>query len=205
MSGLCIAGLLLAAGGSRRFARDGDGAHKLLADLHGEPVLRRAARSLLGAALGRTLVVAGARADGIAAALDGLDVEIARNSDWAEGMGGSIALGVRRLRDADAILVALADMPLLGTGNHAAVVAAHDAGDPCAVTRGAAGGRPGHPVLFGAGWFGRLAALRGDEGAGALLRGHDVRLVPLDPDTQRDVDTPEALAAVRERWVPSAP
>ena len=198
------AALLLAAGGSRRFATGGEGGeatHKLLADWHSEPVVRHCARTLVDAGIGRILAVAGARGAEVERALAPLGIESVRNDGWADGMGGSLALGVATLVGdgaPDAILVALADMPLLRAADHAHVLGAHDRDDPMAVTRGAVGGRPGHPVVFGKGWFARLAALSGDEGAGSLLRGHAVRLVGLDAETQRDVDTPEALAAARD-------
>ena len=53
----------------------------------------------------------------------------------------------------------------------------------------------GHPVLFGRGSFGALAALRNDVGARAVLDalGGGVALVAIDTPMPADVDTPEAL------------
>lgn len=193
----CVA-LLLAAGGARRFAKETDGAHKLLADLGGEPVVRVAATALVDVGFSRIVAVTGARGDEVAGALEALPIEIVHNGDWADGMGGSIALGARHVAASqpDAILLALADMPLLRPSDHAAVLAAQD-DDPATITRGMAAERPGHPVVFGSHWFDALTTLRGDAGAASILRGRGVRLVPLDRDTQRDVDTPDALEKVR--------
>ena len=205
------AGLLLAAGGASRFAAAGTeaaagtgagaGAHKLLADLDGEPVVRRCARSLLEAGLEPVLAVLGARDREIADAIAGLGVEIVLNGNWTSGMGGSIARGIARLRETSPtrpVLIALADMPLLAASDHQAVLAAHDWDDPNAITRGAAE-RPGHPVVFGPDWFDKLGALSGDRGAMAVAQSATVRHVPLQAATQWDVDTPSALEAVRAR------
>jgi molybdenum cofactor cytidylyltransferase len=56
--------------------------------------------------------------------------------------------------------------------------------------------RPGHPVAFGAQFFGLLSQCTGDRGARWVIEQHTeaVDSVPVnDPGILRDVDTPEAL------------
>ncbi len=65
-----IAGLLLAAGGARRF-----GSQKLVARVDGVPIVRRAA-SVIAEATDRLIVVVGSESDAVRAALDGLDATI---------------------------------------------------------------------------------------------------------------------------------
>lgn len=197
-----IAAVLLAAGRSTRF----EGGHKLLAEHRGEPVVVHAARALTEAGLA-PLVVLGARADEVRAAigraLPDAPVSFVRNERHAEGMGRSLAKGVASLpRDAAAVLIALGDMPLV-TGREIALVrAAHDVDDPHAVTRavaageGHAAGRPGHPTVLGHGWFAALCELNGDRGATSILKDVPFRAVPVDPATQADVDTRDALASL---------
>lgn len=189
-----IAPVLLAAGSSSRFG----GGHKLLAQLdlgHGaRPVIAHAAASL-SEALGPPLVVIGARANDVAAAL-GCDARIVHNPDHAHGMGTSLALAARTLLDWDdppAMLLALGDMPLVDTATHRAVaIALGDA--PDAAARAVATGRPGHPIALGPAWLALMVTLTGDEGLRAALRAASVTEVAADPRTQLDVDTREALA-----------
>lgn len=80
-----VGGVLLAAGRSTRF---GD-ANKLLETVDGEPMVRRAALTLLDADLSRVIVVVGHEADRVRAALDGLDVDVPE----IEGPAGEGAAG----------------------------------------------------------------------------------------------------------------
>jgi molybdenum cofactor cytidylyltransferase len=59
--------------------------------------------------------------------------------------------------------------------------------------------RRGNPVLWGRTFFPSIAELTGDEGAKRLLREHEDLVCEIDTDAAvlRDIDTPEALAALR--------
>lgn len=185
--------ILLAAGRSTRFR----GGHKLLAPLRGEPVVVHALRALLEAGLDPPLVVLGGESVAVEAALQEafprVAFEAVVNGRYAEGLGTSLALAARLCGERP-LLVALGDMPCLSAADHRAVVAALDPSDPLAVARGSEGGVAGHPVAMGRAWPALLAGLGGDRGAGALLREAAITFVPLDPATQIDVDTREALA-----------
>ena len=76
-----IAGVVLAAGSSARM-----GTNKLLLELGGELVIRRAVRRTLEAGLDPALVVLGHDADKIRGALAGLPCRPVLNPDWADGM-----------------------------------------------------------------------------------------------------------------------
>ena len=180
--GLAVA--ILAAGGARRF-----GGGKLDADCGGKPLGRwalEAARTLDPDAL-RVVV-----SDEVPNFAQG--VEIVRNPYAAHGLGTSASAAARWAidREADALLVMLADMPLvlpatlrrLAEGNLPSAAAYP-------------GGKPGVPACFPAAMLQELAALGGEEGAALLLRGRsDVRLVACDPEELRDVDRPRDLAEV---------
>ena len=113
----------------------------------------------------------------------------------AEGMGASLACAVRAAGRAEGYLVALADMPFVRTSSIAAVRDALVAGAPLAAPYFRA--RRGHPVGISGIFFEQLAASGGDEGAKALLRENEKRLVKIpvgDPGILRDIDTPGDLA-----------
>jgi molybdenum cofactor cytidylyltransferase len=137
-------------------------------------------------------VLSSANADSGAAALDAAD----------EGTGCSIACAVRASTPSDGWIVALADMPCIRPATIAAVQAALRAGARTAAPWYR--GQRGHPVGFAAACREELAALRGDEGARALLQRYPPQRVEVDdPGVLFDVDEPADLAAAPQ--APGAP
>jgi molybdenum cofactor cytidylyltransferase len=112
-----------------------------------------------------------------------------------EGMGASLACGVRAAGRRQGYLVALADMPFVRPSSIAAVRQALEAGAPLAAPYFRA--RRGHPVGFAGAFHAELIDLRGDVGARKLLDEHEAKLVKIpvgDPGVIRDIDTPGDLA-----------
>ena len=87
-----VAGVVLAAGGSTRF-----GQPKQLLNWKGEPFIRVVAKTALQAGLVPVLVVTGANAERVEAAIHDLDVIVVRNEDWQTGQASSIKMGVQAL------------------------------------------------------------------------------------------------------------
>lgn len=190
----CIGGVVLAAGGACRF-----GSAKQALPLQGEPMLRRVARQALAAPLSPVVVVTGAHREAVLACLDGLDVLPADNAAWAEGMGGSIAIGVTAAVAAvpslSALLVMLGDQPSIDAGDLQGLLAMHRA-SPQAIIAARYDGHLGAPCLFPRDCFGELQALRGPQGARALLERHAGRVRACDlPAAAFDIDTPADHAA----------
>ena len=184
-----IRGVLLAAGYSKRF-----GSNKLLESLPaggpdaGTPIALASARHLLDA-LPRSLAVLRPRAQRLGKLLRdaGCSTVICRNA--AEGMGVSLAAGVRAAADADGWVVALADMPFIRAESIRAVAGALERGAPIASP--SFRGERGHPVGFARDFYEELASLRGDSGARELLARHRGRLTLCevdDPGVIRDID-----------------
>lgn len=160
-------GLLLAAGAGRRMGRP-----KALV----EGWLARAVDSL--ADCDEVVVVLGARADEARSLLDGRDVDVVVADDWDDGMGASLATGLRRLASGarSRALVTLVDLPDVGAEVCRRVLRQPDRADVLA--RAAYDGVPGHPVLLGRDhWAGVLALSDGDRGARDYLRAHPPGLV----------------------------
>lgn len=188
---LRVAGLIPAAGASSRMGRD-----KLAAQVAGRPMLVRVADCLAGAGLDPLVVVCRGGDDPRRALLDGRPVQWVENAAWAEGMGTSIAAGAAALPpDLDGVAVCPGDMPLLTASDVMAVLAAFDGEH---VTAAVHEGKRGHPVIFPARLFARLATLQGDEGARAVLAEEREALVTAEtgPGCLVDVDTPADLAAL---------
>jgi molybdenum cofactor cytidylyltransferase len=105
-----IAGVILAAGASTRY-----GQPKQLLDWRGTPFVRAVAQTALAAGLDPVIVVTGANAEPIEAALNGLPVCIIRNAEWPEGQASSIRAGVKYL--APSALPAVVTSPQYDKGN----------------------------------------------------------------------------------------
>jgi CTP:molybdopterin cytidylyltransferase MocA len=179
--------VVLAAGGGTRFTGP---THKLLALLHGKPVVVWAVEHALEAGLDETIVVTGA------ADLTGVlpsGVTAIANPDWALGQASSLQVGVAHARAAghDAIVVGLGDLP--GVPAEAwRLVAASGADLATAVIDG----NRTPPVRIAAALWDQLPT-HGDEGARVLLRSRPDLVVPVAcPGTPVDIDTAEDLI----RW-----
>jgi len=122
---------------------------------------------------------------------------ITHNPRAAEGIGTSVALAAELAREsgADALLIMLADMPLVSPALLARLLAAQA---PAAICH--ADGRAGVPALIPAAAFPALAALTGDRGAGPVLKSlPGLTLIDCDPALLLDVDSPGDLVEAARR------
>lgn len=166
-SPLPLGAVLLAGGASRRFGAD----NKLLAKIGDGPILVKVAREILAAGVGELVVVTGAEHDPYVAALAGCAVRFVANPDWDEGIGGSIAAGVRALSDVpEGVFIVPGDLPNLTAGMFCRLRAAFAERDgPCVVVPVTAEGAQRNPVLWPRWLFPKLAALSGPKGGKSLL------------------------------------
>ncbi|MCZ7536392.1 MAG: nucleotidyltransferase family protein [Acidimicrobiia bacterium] len=193
-----VAVAVLAAGGGSRLGGDRP---KALASFAGRALVSYALEAAVASGQGPVLLVVGSAGDDVAAvAPDG--VEIVRNDEWETGIASSAAAALGRLEDRGeigAVLIGLADEPLVGPEAYVRLGGAYSRGERLAVAT--YDGHRGHPVLVAREHWGEARSLAGDEGARALMRSHPVTEVPCDgtgePD---DVDTPEDLVALEARW-----
>jgi len=172
-----VALVVLAAGRGTRF-----GGGKLSALLAGKPVIEHVAAATSALPLSQRILVAAPDVPDLPGftrvALDPPDAP----------QSHSLALGIAAAQGADAVLIALADMPLVPASHFAAMLAAFDGNRLTSVCNG----QPLPPALLGARLYPALMALTGDRGAGALLR--DAPTLALTAEQALDIDTPEDLA-----------
>src|SRR3954464_11573835 len=164
-----VAGLVLAAGGGRRY-----GMPKALVGDAGSLLGGRAVRAA-AAVCDPVLVVLGARAVDVWRTADLSGATVLANPDWETGMASSLRTGLDGLRGwpgrVDAALLLLVDMPGM-TPAALARMAEHAAPDALAVAT--YDGVRAHPVLIGREhWAGVAATATGDEGARRYLAEHD--------------------------------
>jgi len=177
---------LLAAGEGSRF-----GQPKALVELDGYSLAERGVNTLLAGGADPIFVVTGA------APVELGGIHTVYNQHWRTGMGSSLRAALRALPpDVDAVVVALADQPLVGPEAVARLIAAYLAGATVAVA--AYQGKPRNPVLLAREhWPEVIATATGDRGARTFLRARPdlVTLIecgdtgrPDDIDTTADLD-----------------
>jgi len=189
-----IAGLLLAAGQSRRMGTR----NKLLIEVRGKPMVRHAIEALEGAGLDPITVVSGHQAAHVAAAIAGTKAGIVHNPDYPTGLASSLKAGLAALpEEVDGVLVALADMPLVDAAHLRRLMAAFEPDRGRSIVVPTHRGKRGNPVIWARRFFPEMARLEGDVGARHLIGLFDEAVVEIefgDPASLIDIDTPQALA-----------
>jgi xanthine dehydrogenase accessory factor len=197
-------GVILAAGASKRMGRP-----KQLLPLEGKALLQHAIDAAVTSKLDEVIVVLGANAAEIRAAItlpDDGRVRVVVNHRHAKGLSESVRTGISAAAPhATALVMLLGDQPRVGSELIDRMLAVHvEAGK--SATRPVFGGAgdsrtPGHPVVLARSLWPALRDLRGDDGARVVLAKcpelvQEVRILSAPP---ADIDTPDdyrhALAA----------
>jgi len=183
-----IAVLVLAAGES---ARMGDHIKQILpwgdSTLLGHTLQQ--AKNTIGSA---AYVVLGAYEEIIKAEVDFDLVTTIQNPNWNSGLGSSIAAGINyfssKMRSYDAVLIMLADQPLIDT-NYLNKMMGNWIGNPEKIITTQYKDRSGVPAIFGSEYFSELQRLNKDFGAKDIITSHESSIMALDPDGKEiDVD-----------------
>jgi molybdenum cofactor cytidylyltransferase len=205
-----VAAIVLAAGASTRL---GAGRSKQLLLYQGRTLLRHSVEQALASSCRPVIVVLGAEVERCQRELAGLDVHVAINPAWADGMGSSIRAGMTALTaaapDARAVVITLCDQPLVGSAFIDRLVqrfrlevaesgeavdretADSEVADQEPTVAAEYDERPGVPALFPRSRFAELSRLDGAAGARHLLRA-----TPAQRDAKAVVTLPCPEAAV---------
>lgn len=187
-----IGAIILAAGGSSRF-----GEPKQLLVWKGESLVRRAVRVASDAGCAPVVVVAGSALDQIALELRETAAIILENLHWQQGLGTSIHVGLRYLRNSapeiEAVVLLACDQPFVDAGVITSLNGQRETSRKSIVASSYAN-TLGVPVLFEKTWFDSLLELPNDSGAKTLIESHpdDVAQVEFSKGVI-DVDTPADL------------
>ncbi|MDQ8699622.1 nucleotidyltransferase family protein [Hyphomicrobium sp. LHD-15] len=191
-----LSAVLLAGGASRRFGAD----NKLLAEIGGKPMLAKVADVLLRGGIRDVVVVTGAEQQAYAAALAGLPVRLVHNALWDDGMGGSVAAGVRALSATSrGAFVVPGDLANLSSDLLRRLAEAFaGAGGERVVVPVTVRGEQRNPVLWPRRLFPDLAALSGARGGKTLLdrlsSGERLDVAFEDVSLFADIDTRDDYA-----------
>lgn len=196
--------LVMAAGQSRRFGSDkrkavvGDGKSLLASTIQSIPNTYRR-------------VFVAVRPDDNTFSLNLPDhVYVIRCLHALEGLSSSMAEAFAAIEDycitcyesdvesastsVESIAVILGDMPFIDESTHTLL---HRSSGAQVIVRPIYNGQPGHPVIVGREYWGKVKELRGDDGAKAVLADANVTQISVDdPGVIRDID--------RQKDIPSA-
>jgi molybdenum cofactor cytidylyltransferase len=187
-----VAGLVLAAGGSKRL-----GQPKQLLPFGTATLLDHTVATARGCAFDQLLVAIGGAADSVRDQVDLSGADVVVNDGYGEGCSSSIAAAMDALDPRARLLVLLlGDQPGVTSGTVSALLAGRGDAD-LAVCRYDDG--LGHPFCFSRRLFETLRGLHGDKAVWKLVAagGDDVAKVPVVGPVPIDVDTWADYEAVR--------
>lgn len=189
--------LVPAAGISSRM-----GQPKLLLPLHSKPLIGHTLAAWQSSRVNKIVVVVRGDDDELARCVQNAGAELVRPALPPPDMKASLQAALRHIAqvdsptDADAFLVAPADMPLLVPAIINRLLDQHAAGTRDAILAPSIAGKRGHPVLFCWPLAAEVHALAADQGLDTIVRRTPPRLVPCDdilpPGSSpfADIDTP---------------
>ena len=206
-SRVSVGAVLLAAGqGSRIGSRP-----KCLLELGGVPLIRRQLIALSGAGADEVVVVLGHYADDIAPLLKDFPLTIMRNAEPERGQVSSLRLGLGALTGRlDAVVVALADQPLISAQDITALIGAYKhRPEGSHVVQPIVGTQIGNPVMFSEDV--KRQILSGDDGVGCkqwqaahptqVYRWpNDNRHYIIDIDCESDIENLQATTGHQLYW-----
>jgi CTP:molybdopterin cytidylyltransferase MocA len=194
-SRLVVGAVVLAAGSGSRLG----GRPKCLLELGGVPLIRRTLIALSGAGVDEVVVVLGHHAERIEPAVSAFPVTVVRNPDPDAGQVSSQRIGLAALGGKlDAVLVALADQPMLNAQDITALIGAYKKrAEGVSVVYPQVAGEPGNPVVFSADVREQILAGDANVGCRQWRDRHPQAAAPFVTDNRRyrvDIDTPDDLA-----------
>ena len=193
-SRVVVGAVLLAAGAGSRIGHR----PKCLLELGGVPLIRRQLIALSGAGVDELVVVLGHHAELIEPAVQTFPVTVVRNPNPDDGQVSSQRIGLAALSGKlDAVIVALADQPLLNAQDITALIGAwKKRPEGASVVVPLVNGERGNPVIFGAEVREQILAGAANVGCRQWQAAHADAVAPFVTDNRRykvDIDTPEDL------------
>ncbi len=184
-----VAGVILAAGESRRF-----GSPKVLLQLNGEPLIRRIAKTALGSFLKPVSVVVGAYPE-VSKVISDLDVRVIENRFWMLGQSSSIKTALENLPETiEAVIFLLGDQPYVNSMILQKLLHAFSISHTPIIAPVVNGQRT-NPALFSRETFSSLMEISGDTGGRQIFHKFPVELIPWDDEKLLiDIDTEEDLS-----------
>jgi len=182
-----VGAVILAAGESRRMGRP-----KLLLRIKGKRMIEWVVDSFNGV-VDELVVVLGHDPESLIPTLEELGTRWVVNENYQEGMVSSFKKGLERLKNCDAVFLALGDQPLVDRDFLMKAVDAWKGG--AKIVSPVYKGKKGHPVLFDQSLFDEILSLQEHEMIRDVIHRHGDKhhLVEAGEWAVTDLDTPESF------------
>ena len=183
-----IAGIILAAGASRRM-----GQPKQSLPYRGHTLLSYVIQCVLASSCSPVLVVVGANADEVEPVIEKTPVNIVKNPEWNQGMSSSIRYGVQYIREhclnVDGMIFFTCDQPCVSIGLIEQLIHRYTESNKTIIASHY-GGKIGIPVLFSHEFCTDLIQLKGDVGAKSVIQKYPDQVTSVEfPKGKIDLDT----------------
>jgi molybdenum cofactor cytidylyltransferase len=184
-----LSAIVLAAGMSTRMGRN-----KLLLAFRQGSLIVLTVDTLLASEIDEVIVVLGYEAEKVRAGLEGKRVGFVFNPNYREGMSTSVRAGVSAVSpQADAIMICLADQPLLKPADLNCLVRAFSQAK--AVKKSIVvpffQGQRGNPVILDSSHRDTILGVVGDVGCRGVIKRYPNQIYPVEMETDhvvRDID-----------------
>lgn len=185
--------VVLAAGRSSRL-----GSPKQLLDYQGKSLLQHALDEALQTTMRPVIVVTGFNSEAVKKKVEGINVDVVENKGWEEGMASSLRCGLAAAQKMgaaiDGIIFMVCDQPYITKSLlNSLLQAQHETGLPIVASNYE--DKLGTPALFHKSFFNELMELKGDTGAGKLIKLHEGLVATvafpkgiIDIDTKKDYE-----------------
>ncbi len=191
-----MAAVLLAAGLSKRM---GD-INKLLIEIDGKPMVRRAAETLQASGLALYVVTGHERGRVEAALRDLENIVFVHNPAYRDGQASSIRAGLAALNgEHEAAFIALSDQPGLEAADIADLIGAFQDSDGSRILMPVFDGQRGNPIVVPRAIIETIGDGPMNFGCRKFMDANPERVWRYDVQNDhftRDIDTPQALAAL---------
>ena len=194
-----ISAILLAAGQSLRMK----GENKLVKEINGVPLIKLAAKNILGSAVDEIIVVLGYEKNIIENTI-GLNkkIKFVYNKDFKTGIASSIKVGVNNIsKNAEAFFICLGDMPMIKQSIYNKLIKSRynynkklKPIDKKEIIVPINEGKKGNPVLFSKFMINKIMSINDDEGAKKIIELNKNKILNVEVKNQNiniDLDTQE--------------
>ncbi|MDT0642673.1 nucleotidyltransferase family protein [Zunongwangia sp. F363] len=191
--------IIVAAGASRRMNKA-----KQLLPLEDGILLGKVIEEAKASAAAEVIIVLGAYSEEIVSKIQNYDCIVVKNENWQQGLGSSIAAGIRYFlqhkEKISAALVMLGDQPLVDSG-YVDKMLKHAGENPSTIIATSYPRSLGVPAVFPQNYFKELANLKEDKGAKNILRRERDSVIALNAGERiLDIDTPQDYQNLLDRY-----
>jgi molybdenum cofactor cytidylyltransferase len=151
------------------------------------------------------VVILGAHSEIILPLIKKLPITVFVNNEWTEGMGSSLAFGLKMLNKmftkVDGVLISLLDQPLVTAAHLEKMLSSFQPEFQQIIVSQSASGWSGVPALFDKFYFEELKKLNGKDGARKIINEYLSIVVKIECGNQlEDIDTPDAYNQLLKKF-----